>query len=118
MNDYKIILDKERTIKYSNRSFIELEKRTGQSIVSIFTEATSEATPELQQRKLVGIFSTSKFINDFIYCGLLHEKINYEDIIDMVSVNKYIEIMTLAFKILPEEYGFTSTAKKETKKKI
>ena len=116
MNEYKIILDKERKLKYSNRSFMELEKRLGKSIVSIFTEAVG-LSPQEQQKKLVSTFSNGQFISDFVYCGLLHEgELTYDQVIDLLSPSRYMELMALALEVLPLEFGLT--APKVDKKKV
>lgn len=118
MNDYKIILDKERTLKYSNRSFIELEKLTGRPIVSVFTEASQEATAALQQKKIMEVFSSVQFLTSFVYCGLLHEKeLTYDEIVDFIPSGKYMEIMTLALEVLPAEFGMSAKAGSVGKKK-
>ena len=115
MNEYKIILDKERVLKYSHRAFSEFEKRIGKSVVSIFTEGSNEKDDHVKQNKLLAQFSSANFITDFIYCGLLHEKITYDAVMDMISPKHYMEIMTLAMHVLPEEFGLTGKA--EDKKK-
>jgi hypothetical protein len=114
MNEYSIILDKERKLKYSNRSFMELEKRTGKSIVSIFTEAAQAKTGQEQQKKLMETFSTSQFLTDFVYCGLLHEgQLTYDQVIDLIPVKDYMAIMTLALEVLPAEFGLTGKTDKK-----
>lgn len=119
MNEYKIILDKERKLKYSNRSFMELEKRIGRSIVSIFTEAAGKTQAE-QQKTLLGTFSSGQFITDFVYCGLLHEgELTYDQVIDLIPANKYMELMALALEVLPAEFGLTAkTDKKKATLKV
>lgn len=114
MNEYSIILDKERKLKYSNRSFMELEKRTGKSIVSIFTEAAQAKDAKEQQKKLMETFSTSQFLTDFVYCGLLHEgQLTYDQVIDFIPVKNYMAIMTLALEVLPAEFGLAGKTDKK-----
>ena len=93
---------------------MELEKRTGKSIVSIFTEAAQATNALEQQRKLMETFSTSKFLTDFIYCGLLHNgELTYDQVTDIIPVKDYMSIMTLALEILPAEFGLTGKVDKK-----
>lgn len=117
MNEYRIVLDKERVLKFSNRSFMELEKRIGKSVVSIFVEAAQITDEAARQRALMDAFSKAEFITAFIYCGLLHEKVSYDNVVDLIPVNKYMEVMILALRVLPEEYGLSAKGETEDKKK-
>lgn len=94
---------------------MELEKRIGKSIVSIFTEASQAKSTAEQQKQLLETFSKSQFITDFVYCGLLHEgQLTYDQVVDLIPAKNYMSIMTLALQVLPEEFGLTTG---ETKKK-
>lgn len=112
MNDYKIILDKERTLRYSNRSFMELEKRMEKSVLSLFTDMGTATNGDTPQKMLMAQFSSAKFISDFIYCGLLHDpEMDSEKVIDIIPVSKYTEIMLTAINILTTEFGLTTNGK-------
>jgi len=119
MNEHKINLDKERVLKFSNRSFMELERRLGKPIVSIFTETALQKTTEEKTKVLISLFSSSQFITDFIYCGLMHEKepLSYDQVIDIIPVKQYMEIMTLAMTVITDEFGYSSKSKSGAGKK-
>lgn len=118
MKEYKITLDKERTLKFSMRSFKELEERTGKPVASIFMDAVNLSAEE-QQKALIKTFMSSRFIADFIYCGLLHEQpsVSYDQVLDMIPPSKQMDIMMLALTALPEELGLSTSFKTGAKKK-
>jgi len=104
MNTYTLHLDKERSLKYSNRSFRELEKRSGIAVLS--------KLQELSEGKLL----TLDYITQFIWAGLLHESVPFETVIDIVPVNKYTDLVTFIAKVVSEEYGLGDATEKKTKK--
>lgn len=110
MNEYTIVLDKERVLKYSNRSFKELEKKTGVPILAMLHEIFAS---ENQQEQMMRKFFSSEFITDFIWAGLLHEKVPYETAIDIIPVKKYPAITELAIKIIMTEFGFEEAAEQK-----
>ena len=93
MNTYTFIFDKERTLQYSNRSFRELEKRSGIAVLTKVQELSAGKTFSLQ------------YITDFIWAGLLYEKIPYETVIDIIPVNKYLDLTKLIVDIITKEFG-------------
>lgn len=93
MNTYNLLLDKERSLKYSNRSFRELEKRSGIAVLT-----------KLQEMATGNLFSL-EYITQFIYCGLLHEKISFEQVVDIIPIKRYTELCTFMAKVVTEEYG-------------
>lgn len=112
MEVYKITLDKDRELKYSNRAFRELEKLTGKSILAVLAEISSTEDEAERNKKTLEFFMSSKFLTDFIYCGLLHDKVTYDQAIDMIPVKKYTEIMQVALKVITDEFSMGGTEKK------
>ena len=93
MNTYIFIFDKERTLQYTNRSFRELEKRSGFAVLTKVQELSTGKAFSLQ------------YITDFIWAGLLYEKIPYETVIDIIPLNKYLELTKFIVDIVTEEFG-------------
>lgn len=103
MNIYTIVLDKERSLKYSNRAFNELEKRSGVGVIAQISELSEGKTLSL------------KYIADFIWAGLLYEKVPYETIIDIIPTNRYLELTKLIIEIVTAEFGLESVETIEKK---
>lgn len=80
-------------LKYTNRSFRELEKRSGISTLEKISELAEGKTLSLQ------------YITDFIWAGLLYEKIPYETVIDIIPINKYLDLTKLIVEIVTKEFG-------------
>ena len=104
MNTYTLLLDKERSLQYSNRSFRELEKRSG---IAVLTKLQDVAK---------GDFPSVEYITQFIYCGLLHEKISYEQVIDIIPMKRFTDILTFMVKVVTAEYGLEGESTEEEKK--
>lgn len=75
----KVLLDKERDLRYERRSIYLLEERTGQSIVELFRQLKD------------GSF---KAVVDLVWAGLLHEHPNLEpvEVADWVEFDRLEEI--------------------------
>lgn len=118
MTPYTITLDKERTLKFSNRSFLELEKHLGKPILAILMEALKleEGQTEVNTSKLTEALGSLKFLTSFVWAGLLHEKISYENCIDIVPMrfDKQMELMTLAMNVITTEFGLTVPEEKKS----
>jgi len=112
MNQHTINLDKERILIFSNRAFRELEKRTGKSIFGMFADS-SQGTEEQRFQKLTSLFFSIDFITGFIWAGLLHEKITYEAVEEMILPTMYKEIMPQCLNIALVEMGFMDKSEKK-----
>lgn len=109
MTDYPLFLDKERVLRYSNRSFRELEKRTGKPILKMMADLQSSDAKE-QQEKMLNTFFSSQFITDFIWAGLRHENMSYEEVDELIPVRKLPELVQFAIKVITTEFGLESSA--------
>ena len=102
MNTYTFIFDKERTLQYTNRSFRELEKRSGVSVLTKVQELSTGKTLSLE------------YITDFIWAGLLYEKVPYETVIDIIPTNKYLDLTKLIVDIVTKEFGLDTFDEKKS----
>lgn len=105
MNEYQITLDKERTLKLSNRAFREIEKKTGKSIFGMFADA-SLGSEEERFKKVADLFFSVDFITAFVWAGLLHEKLTYEQVEEMILPSMYKDLMPQCLNIAMIEMGF------------
>jgi len=102
VNTYTFIFDKERTLQYTNRSFRELEKRSGFAVLTKVQELSTGKAFSLQ------------YITDFIWAGLLYEKVPYETVIDIIPMNKYLDLTKLIVDIVTKEFGLDTLSEKKS----
>jgi len=82
-----------------------LEKRLGRSVMGIMAELLQAKDREKQA---MNVFFSSEFLTGFVWAGLLHEKVNYDDVVDMIPVHKYTEITQMAMEVITQEFGYSA----------
>ena len=92
-------------MKYTNRSFREFEKRLGKSPLQIFYDNFSEDGKTPDKIGILSKLSSFELISTFVYCGLLHEKTSYEQVVDIIPLKKTTELAMLIIEIITAEYG-------------
>ena len=102
MNTYTLILDKERSLKYTNRSFRELEKRSGIPVLTKIGELSK------------GEIFSFEYITQFIWAGLIHESVPYETVIDIIPLKRYVELITFITNVVSQEYGLNTKEEKKS----
>lgn len=93
MTEHRIVLDRERVLKFSNRSFFEIEKKIGKPVLLAVSD-TEKA-------------SSLSFLATFLWAGMLHEKVSYDEVVEMIPLNRYTQLIEFMMGVIMEEFGLS-----------
>lgn len=116
MKVYEIKLDKVRKLKLPNSSIKKLEELLGGGVFEIVNIDPAQSQQSMGMA-VMSKFTSIDILSKVVYCGLLwNSELTLEEVIDIIPMNRSIEIATDCMNMVFEAYGLSDGAETTEKK--